>query len=264
MKTHLIAGSLLVVLALPAAAQDHLNPDTSVFTDPDSHLLKCRHVFAAAFDPEVTVRMLVIPSFSKEYVVAIHEDGERAQAFVLEPSSSIWDTELLELYKKGEIGPSLTSDGKEIPLDQDQSYIALKKRAPEDYRAIKAVRRARPLPQAVADGIEKLWKVMLLDVRHSDKEDGLDGVTYHFSMWVNRRGDLSGHAWEPKPESKTGQLARLAEALADYAKGAIPLKALEQRLEAAKKSIENGGRSGRQNGPGQDEMEQADLSRRRP
>jgi hypothetical protein len=237
MMTHVIAVSLLVVLAVPARAQDHLIPDTDAFADPDSHLLKCRHVFAAAFEPEVTVRALVIPSFSKEYVVGIHVGDASAEAFVLEPSSSIWDTELLEMYTKGEIGPALTSEGKEIPLDRDQAYIALKKRTPEDYRAIKAVRRARPLPKGVADGIGTLWKAMLLGVRHSEKEDGLDGITYRFSTWIRGRGNLSGHVWEPEPESKTGQLARLAEALAEFARGGAPLKTLEVRLEAARKSI---------------------------
>jgi hypothetical protein len=237
MKTHVIAVALLVVLAAPANAQDYLNPDTSAFADPDSHLLKCRHVFAAAFEHEVTVRALVLPSFTKEYVVGIQVGDAGVEAFVLEPSSSIWDTELLEMYKKGEIGPSLTSDGKEIPLEEDQAYKALKKRAPEDYRAIKAIRRARPLPRAVADGIKALWKAMLLAVRHSEKEDGLDGITYHFSAWIQGRGGLSGHVWTPEPESKAGQLARLAEALADFARGAAPLQTLEVRLEAAKKSI---------------------------
>ena len=179
----------------------------------------------------------MIPSFTNEYVVGIQVGDAGPQAFVLEPSSSIWDTELLEEYKKGEIAPALTSDGKEIPLDQDKEYQALKKRTPEDYRAIKAIRQARPLPRAVADGIKTLWVAMLLAVRHSEKEDGLDGTTYHFSAWNYGRGDLSGHIWTPKPESKAGQLVQLAEALADFARGTAPLKTLVTRLETAKKSI---------------------------
>ncbi len=244
MKTHVITVALLVVLAAPANAPDHLNPDTSAFADPDSHLLKCRHVFASAFEHEVTLRALVLPSFTKEYVVGIQVGDAGAEAFVLEPSSSIWDTELLDMYKKGEIGPSLTSDGKEIPLDQDQAYKALKKRAPEDYRAIRAICQARRLPRAVADEIKTLWKAMLLEVRHSEEEDedGLDGITYHFSAWVPGRGDLSGHIWTPEPESKAGQLARLAEALADFARGAAALQPLVVRLEAAKESIVPGAR----------------------
>jgi len=228
---------LLAILARPVGAQDHLIPDISAFADPDGYLLKCRHVFASAFEHDVTVRALVLPSFTKEYVVGLQIGAAGAQAFVLEPSSSIWDTELLEMYKKGEIGPALTRDGKKIPLDQNKGYQTLKKRTPEDFRAIKAVCRARPLPRAVAGGVQTLWEAMLLEVRHSEKDDGLDGITYHFSPWIQRHGDLSGHIWSPEPESKTGQLTRLAEALADFARGVTPLNTLMMRLEAAKKSI---------------------------
>jgi hypothetical protein len=238
MKTHVWSLALLVALALPARARDHLIPDTSAFADPDSYLLKCRHVFAAAFEHDATVRALVLKSFEKAYVVGLHVGDEGAQAFVLEASSSIWDTELLEMYKTGEIGLTTTPDGKEIPLEENETYKDLKRRTPADYRVIKAVRRARPLPRDVADEIKALWEVMLLDVRHPKKsEDGLDGATYHFSAWVQGRGDLSGNIWSPKPESKTGQLVRLAEALANFARGAGSLETLTTRLEAARKAI---------------------------
>ncbi len=177
MKTHLIALGLLVALAQPASAQDHLVPDTSAFADPDSYLLKIRHVFAPAFERDVTLRALVLRSFEKEYVVGLRIGDAGAEAFVLEASSSIWDTELLEMYKTGEIGPTITLDGKEIPLEQDEEYKALKKRTPADYRDIKAVRRARPLPRDLTEGIKKLWEVMLLGVRHP--EESRDGLEWH-------------------------------------------------------------------------------------
>ncbi len=238
MKIQSVAIALLVALAHPASAQDHLIPDASAFADPDGYLLKCRHVFAPAFEHDIALRALVLKSFEKEYVVGLQIGDAGAQAVVLEASSSIWDTELLEMYKTGEIGPTTTPDGKEIPLEQDEEYKALKRRTPADYHAIKSVRRARPLPRDVADAIKALWKVMLLEVRHPKKSaDGLDGTTYHFSAGVEGRGDLSGHIWSPELESKTGQLARLAEALADFGRGAGSLKTLTARLEAAKKSI---------------------------
>src|SRR3954466_2587549 len=56
MKTHLIALALLVAIAHPASAQDHLIPDRSAFADPDSYLLKIRHVFAPAFEHDITLR----------------------------------------------------------------------------------------------------------------------------------------------------------------------------------------------------------------
>ena len=237
MKTHLIALALLFAVRAPATAQDHLVPDTSVFADPDSYLLKIRHVFAPAFEPDITLRALVLGSFDKEYIVGLRIGDAGAEAFLLEASSSIWDTELLEMYKTGEIGPAMTLDGKEIPLEQDEEYKALKKRTPADYRDIKAVRRAKPLPRDLTEGIKKLWDVMLLGVRHPEEErDGLDGTTYHFSAWVQGRGDLSGHIWQPGPESKTGHLARLSRALAKFARGDGSVEVLTKDFEAARKS----------------------------
>jgi hypothetical protein len=238
MKKHLVAITLFVALAGAAGAQDHLTPDTSAFADPDRYLLKIRHIFAPAFEGDIKVRALVLPSFEKEYLVGLQVGDAGAQVFVLEASSSIWDTELLEMYKSGEIGLATTLDGKEIPLEQDEEYKSLKKRTPADYRLIKAVRRAQPIPKDVADGVEALWEAMLLNVRHSkNPHDGLDGTTYHFSAWIEGRGDLSGHVWTPEPESKTGQLAGLARAMADFARGTCSLKALTARVDAAKKSI---------------------------
>jgi hypothetical protein len=93
MKTRISAVVLVVVLARPAGAQDNLTPDTSAFADPDPYLLKCRHVFASYFKRDVPLRVVVLGCFAKEYVVGLQFGGAGAQAFVLDPSSSIWDTE---------------------------------------------------------------------------------------------------------------------------------------------------------------------------
>jgi hypothetical protein len=238
MKTQLIAIMLFLVFADPASAQDHLVPDVSALVDPDRYLLKIRHIFATGFEHDVAVRAVVLRSFEREYLVGVQFGDSGAQTFVQEASTSIWDTELLEMYKTGEIGPATTLDGKLIPLERDKEYQALKQRTPADYRDIKAIRRARPLPRDLADGIKTLWAAMLVDVRHPKGSDaGLDGVTYHFSAWIQGRGDLSGHIWTPKPESKAGQLSQLAESLADFARGTGTLKTVTTRFEAARKSI---------------------------
>jgi hypothetical protein len=75
-------------------------------------------------------------------------------------------------------------------------------------------------------------------VRHAkNPRAGTEGTTYHFSAWIEGRGDLSGHVWTPEPESKTGQLVELVEAMAEFVRGTSSLKALTARVDAAKKSI---------------------------
>ena len=225
----------LVTIAFDASAQDHLIPDADVLVDPDSYRLKVRHVFDEAFASGVTVRAVVLPSFKDEYAVGLRITAEGAEAFVLEPSSRIWNSELLGMYEAGKIA-ELGDDGKTIPLEEIRSYRELKERTPADYRDIKVRRRARPLPKDVASKIESLWGKMLLGVRHPDRPIlGKDGVTYHFSAWIRGRGDLSGHVWSPEPGTKPGQLAALSVVLADYSRGDADPKLLSEQLEKAMK-----------------------------
>jgi hypothetical protein len=236
MKIGILSLALIGICASSLRAQEHLIPDTNVFTDPDEYKLKMRHIFAQAFEDGVTLRVLVTPSFStKEHVAGLLQRDKAVEVFVLEPSSSIWDTEILKMYETGEAG-SVDGDGKEIPLEQNEAYQKLKKSTPADYRAIKAKRQARPIPKELAGEIKGLWKEMLLNVRHpSEGNDGLDGVTYDFSASVGSRGELSGHIWSPEPESKTGRLTNLADTLADYARGKADLDKLKERLKEARK-----------------------------
>ena len=236
MKIWMLSLALVAISASALRAQEHLIPDTDVFTDPDEYKIKMRHIFAQAFEAGVTLRVLVTPSFStKEHVAGLLETDKAVEVFVLEPSLRIWDTELLKMYESGEIG-TVTKDGKEIPLEQNVAYQKLKKTTPADYRAIKAKRQARPIPKEVAGEIKSLWEEMLLNVRHPSKPDGgKDGVTYDFSAWIAGWGDLSGHIWSPKPESKTGRLTKLADTLADYARGKADLDKLKERLKEARK-----------------------------
>jgi hypothetical protein len=189
------------------------------------------------------LRALVMPSFQKEYVVGIRAKNKAVEAFILEPSSSIWDTELVRLRENGEI-KELTREGnafKEVPPKKSAALKKLKERTPADYRTIKASRFARPIPGELAGEMTAIWRTMLLDVRHPPEgafEDVMDGDTYHFSAWIWGRGAISGHAHEPDPESKTGRLASLADALGDYARGKADLTLLKQEVEQAAKAID--------------------------
>ena len=240
MKASLAGLALLMSLACPARAQDHLVPDASAFVDPNEYLLKLRHVFAQAFEEGVKLRALVIPSFQKEYVVGLQTRGKGVEAFVLEPTSIIWDTELVRLYEKGEI-KTFTHEGgkyKEVPPEKSVALKRLKEKTPADYRNIKATRRARPIPGELAGDIEAIWTTMLLDVRHVEKPDDImDGVTYHFSARIGVRGEISGQTDSPEEESKTGRLAALADAMGDYARGKVNLDPLKEKLEPARRSI---------------------------
>jgi hypothetical protein len=236
MKTCLACLVLLTSLARSSAAQDHLLPNVNAFAEPDGYLLKMRHIFAQAFDGGVILRALVLPSFENEYVVGLQDIRGGVEAFVLEPSFNIWHTQLVEDFED-EI-KELTRAGEAIPPETTAQLKKLKGETPADYRTIKATRHACALPREVSEEIRGVWKKMLLDVRHpKEPRDGLDGITYHFSAFFVGWGELSGEAWSPDAESKTGRLVSLAEALGDYARGKVDLNMLTKTLEQAKRAI---------------------------
>jgi len=154
MKSSFFALILAVLASRAALAQDHLIPDVGVLVDPNEYHRKIRHVFGQAFDKDVTVRVVVLPSFKNEYLVGVRIKDEVAEAFLLEPSSMIWGTELVRLYTSGHI--QRFGGGREVVLDDDEKFQEMKRRTPADYRTIKANRKARPIPRDIADQLEKI------------------------------------------------------------------------------------------------------------
>jgi hypothetical protein len=233
MKTRHAAFTILIAITQSASAQDRLIPDAGVPAAPRSYWLKVRDVLAQAFEEGVTSRAVVLPSFRVEYAVGLRRTKVGVEAFVLRASSSIWDVEYLKMLEQR---PNLDEQGKPVPLEQDEEYQELKKKTPSDHRNIKTERHARPIPAALAARVESVWHTTLLSARSPTKmRDGCDGETYHFSALVPKRGHLSGHVWSPEPDSKTGRLVALTDALADYASGKVDMKRLSEEVERASK-----------------------------
>ena len=120
-------------------------------------------------------------------------------------------------------------------MEQDDYYQESKKSTLSDHRKIKTDRQARPIPASLATKIQGIWHEMLLTVRRPPKtsDDRADGVTYCFSAAVPGKAQLNGSVWSPEPDSKTGRLVALTEALSDYASGKADLKRLTEQVERA-------------------------------
>lgn len=223
----------LIAIVPSAPAQDQLVPDRDVLSHPDPYRLKVRDVLAQAFEAGVTSRAIVLPAFRVEYAVGLRTTKQGVEVFVLRASSSIWDVEYLKMHEEGRLIVE-DEEGNRVPLERDEEYQELKKSTPSDHRKIKTDRRARLFPANLAVKIDALWREMLLDVRHPTKPvDGYDGETYCFSALVPNRGPLSGHVWSPEPDSKTGRLVAVTEALAGYASGTADLNRLTEQVERA-------------------------------
>jgi len=80
-----------------------------------------------------------------EIAVGVQVTRGGAEAFLLSPSSQIWNTEVLKEYEEGKLRSYV--NGKPVALQDDKNYQRLKRTTPRDYRKIGVTRRARPIPK---------------------------------------------------------------------------------------------------------------------
>lgn len=236
------AGCLILALvaARAAFAQPHLIPDVGLLGDYQEYEFKLRNVFAAGYTPDVVLRTVILQTIrargGEELAGVRQKSSTSFEAFVMTPSSRIWDTELVRLYEAGRIR-MLGKDGKNVPLKENTSYQELKRRTPSDYRKISANSRTRSIPGPLAKRLSRVWQAMLLGARQPSRpNEGTDGITYHFSMRVQGYGVLSGHTWTPET-GPTKALADLAHELASYASGQSSEASLETKLRIAEQHL---------------------------
>jgi hypothetical protein len=226
----------LVACGAVASGQDHLSPERGVLTDPHEYHYMISQVFLSAYEPEVFVRCVVLPSFRMEYVVGLRETEDGVEAFRVEASSHIWDIVCVKDYESGQV-VVFGKDGKEVPLERNRIYQDLKKRTPPDYHQIKTVDHRRPLPKPLAEDIGAIWRTMLLDARYPDEIDrSKDGVTSHYSAEALGRGAIGGQL-RNKGTGRAGALTGLRVKLDEYVLCMCDLEVLSKELEAAKAAI---------------------------
>lgn len=178
---------LLILVSQISFAQHHLEPSDSyfdLFKYQYNYYEKLRSVlFQDLAEPEI--RMLVLPSFSKEYLLQIEKDKNSSGIFNIilrEPvEGSIWGM--------NEGNPNLKINTK--------TYKGKLKK--EDFSLL----------------YQMLYSAIINTRFRTDDSMGLDGTTYYFSIWDY--GMKSGKIWSPRyPQLK--ELVNVMESLADKTK----------------------------------------------
>lgn len=214
----------LVMIAPGADAQPRLVTPAELRSETMiSYHADLRSVFTEAFDESVTLRALVLPSFSVEFVVGVRGRGDDHEIFVLTPTTQIWAFQSLAMVRSGEVAVFTFDEATEDnPLagelqDGSQEEIArLEAELPDHPNQVPLTRCAIPISADAALTLAGAWRRMLDAVRSRDEmEVGLDGTTYSFSMGSGGR-QLRGETWSPEPRTPAGRLARIAEAMRDY------------------------------------------------
>lgn len=222
------ALSLLSPIA-EASAQEHLVPvpDSFSVTSIEYHQ-KIRQLFEEGFRQDVVLRVLILESFSTESLVGIRKTSDGFEAFCLRAKTSIGDTEILKVYKKGQIF-SLDREGNRTPGVETKEYQELKARTPADFRDISVQKSDKRLPKQTLDQIADIWRGMLRETRYPEKHrGGKDGTDFYFAMRDSSGVFMSGMVWSPNQTTRTDQLVQLAEMLREY----VESKKTEAQLNA--------------------------------
>lgn len=208
-------------------AQRNLEPEPGILAEFDSYYYKVGTLFSRGYEEDVVFRMVCLPSFEPEWLVGIRKVGEKKDpfeeggtyaAFVLRPEKHIWKTELIPMYESGRITRLVTDAKGEVTAQIATNDIArLKSEVPRDFRKIGVVEKSEAIDVETARLLAGLWSGMLLAARHPvEPSAGLDGVSYHFSMFIPGHGVASGKIWTPSPDTRTGMLSTLGELIAAY------------------------------------------------
>jgi hypothetical protein len=235
MRVPIIFSVIAVSVFTAVHAQEHLVPEPGLLAEYDQYHFKIRELFAAAQKEEIICQVAILASFVPEQIVGIRKTATAHEVFSITPASAIWDTELLQMHEAGRI-TTFDKDGKKLTLEEDESYQALKKRTPADFRQIKTDLKTVALDDALARRVSAIWERMLLATRQpKEPRQGIDGASYHFSMFVLGRGIISGQIWSPDEKTKTASLVDLAYTLSLFANGKTDLEALKKTITRAEK-----------------------------
>ncbi|MEZ0538493.1 hypothetical protein [Fibrella arboris] len=192
----LILCSLLANVAL---AQDYLEPGTGYFSanGSEQHYYKLvrENLFVGLAD-HPTTRVIVFPSFSPEYLVALEKDHLEYYLIFRTCNKRIWSIRgmpepLTLIEKKIEISPELGQRLNEFLF----VTISQARYPPIEYITFQGQKSVMAFPM------------------------GVDGIHYRFVASVPDSDVRSGETYSPKADSPMGRLVKMVDLMASVAKG---------------------------------------------
>lgn len=238
MKRFILNVSIIIGINVGAAsAAPHLTPETYYALKPENYQHQLKYVFKDNLRKDVVLSSLVEPSSSREYLVGIRNQDGKDLVFSITPETRVANIELLKQIENGK-AQKHDSTGNKIPIENDPSYIELKKSTPASYKSIKTETRELAIPQEIASRISAAWESALLGVRRERKPDMfLDGAVYHYSMRVKGFGLISGQRSTSDDDRHMTALTRLTDALYSYSRKEATINDIIRFLEEYETSV---------------------------
>ncbi len=214
----LSAALAALILISPSQANEHLEPEYSQFAraglPPSATSLRPYHeivisVLDGAFEPDVTARLIAMPSYTPEYALGIRGAEGSYKIFHLASQAQLWSYENLKTLR--EIAGAGGFPGQDENLAN--AIAEYESQLPDDYHDVETDYCEIDIPANMARDILEIWENILLETRYGDQEPvGPDGIDYHFSMRENGVV-MAGKVWSPEPQSKTGALVSITETM---------------------------------------------------
>jgi hypothetical protein len=205
----LAAIAAVLVCATRVAAQDHLEPETSVLggdTDQAYNEIVVG-VLRDAYAIDVVARMVVLPPNGPEIAVGVKKDEDRYAIFVLVPAIPLNRYATLSIFEN-------EVDEKGNPIRDDKSIAELRKSLPADWHDVKVNRCVVAIDKALGERLVNVWGKMLMQTRYPEpggiETIFVDGTQFHFYGYGK-----AGQTWNPAG-GETGAFVEIGYAMADY------------------------------------------------
>ncbi|MCB2088255.1 MAG: hypothetical protein H6918_06885 [Sphingomonadaceae bacterium] len=212
-------AAMLATFTIPAAglAQEHLEP----IAEPDKGLggysALLRTAFDDAYADSAILNGTIIPSFTVEKSVALHERRGRYRIEVLAPQEHLWRYILAGMYGNGSVRRV------DIPPDEaekarQQEIREIMRGLPRDPRDVPLRRCSRRISGETAQLLMRAWQSGLVDIRPFEKGEItaiiMDGTSYEF--WAaDAEGSKRGSIYAPT-YGKSDRLAKLLRSMAEF------------------------------------------------
>lgn len=155
----------------------------SSYQHHDEYYGRIRHVLLDSLASQFAVRIVVVPSFSPEYMLSI-EPGKTRSEFVLihrMVSRSIWSEQFNQ----------------------------------KNYETIRVNERRKNIPQPLAPDLIKLFGMAVNQTRFPEQRSlGTDGTNYY--VVVNNFGLRGGYTWSPRRGSLMEKLVAIIDQLTPF------------------------------------------------
>lgn len=177
----LFSATFAQQIIINAPADDHLEPEAGYFADFNfrhDYYPHIRNYLLKNLSQNPVARLLVLPTFSPEYVISIEKDPRRENYFLVyaEAQENIYQ-------KPAKEGILVTMHripiGKDLALQMNRLYMT----------AIAQVSYRR----------NQAW--------------GVDGTTFHFTAYSVGAGVRSGYTWSPQRGSRMHDLIEITQLL---------------------------------------------------